>query len=160
MNSEQLSDPVAARPGIFRGGLLVLAATQVVTGLWALVAPRSFYDDFPGGGRDWVSALGPYDEHLVRDVGSSFTALVVLVVLAAVFLELRLVQVALIAWLVYSIPHFGFHLTATEPFSLGDNIASLAGLGLQVVLPAALLVASVRGPSAAATSGAQAEPMP
>ena len=126
----------------------------MVTGLWALFAPRSFYDDFPGAGRSWVSALGPYDEHLVRDVGSSFTALVVLVVLAAVFLELRLVQVALAAWLVYSIPHFAYHLTTTDAYSVGDNIASLAGLGLQVVLPAALLATSIRRPSAPAASGA------
>ena len=152
MNSE-LSDPIAARPGIFRAGLLVLAASQVVTGLWALIAPRSFYDGFPGAGRSWVSALGPYDEHLVRDVGSSFTALVVLVVLAAVFLELRLVQVALAAWLVYSIPHFAYHLTTTEAYSVGDNVASLAGLGLQVFLPVTLLVITLR-PAPAARAAA------
>jgi len=40
-----------------------------LVGFWALLAPRSFYDDFPGGGRSWVSALPPYNEHLVRDVG-------------------------------------------------------------------------------------------
>lgn len=139
--------PVAARAGLFRGGLLLLAASQVVTGLWALVAPRSFYDDFPGAGRSWVSALGPYDEHLVRDVGASFTALVVLLVLAAAFLELRLVQAALVTWLVYSIPHFAYHVTTTDAYSTGDNVASLAGLALQVVLPAALLAVSFRAPA-------------
>lgn len=157
MNSEP-SSQVAARAGTFRVGLLILAASNVVTGLWALVAPRSFYDDFPGAGRGWVSALGPYDEHLVRDVGSSFTALVVLVVLAAVFLELRLVQVALVAWLVYSVPHIAYHLTTTEAYSTSDNVASLAGLALQVVLPAALLALSFRAPpvEAARPTGAQA----
>lgn len=153
-------DAVAARPGVFRVGLLVLAASQVLTGAWALIAPRSFYDDFPGAGRSWVSVLGPYDEHLVRDVGASFTALVVLLVLAAVFLELRLVQAALVAWLVYSIPHLGYHLTTTDAYSVGDNIASLAGLGLQVVLPAALLVMSVRAPAARLSPGPTAESPP
>ena len=143
MNANR-GDPIAARRGVFRAGLLVVAATQVLVGLWALIAPRSFYDDFPGGGRNWISSLGPYDEHLVRDVGSSFTALVVLLVLAAAFLELRLVQAALAAWLVFSIPHLAYHLTTTEAYSAGDNVASLAGLALQVVLPLVLLVLTFR----------------
>ena len=41
------------------------------TGLWATLSPRSFYDEFPGGGRAWVAADGPYNEHLVRDFGRS-----------------------------------------------------------------------------------------
>jgi hypothetical protein len=50
-------------------GVLLLIA--LVTGLWALLAPRSFYDSFPGGsGMHWVSADGPYNRHLVGDVGS------------------------------------------------------------------------------------------
>ena len=34
-----------------------------------------FYDDFPGLGRSWVAADGPYNEHLVRDVGALNLAL-------------------------------------------------------------------------------------
>lgn len=148
-------DPIAARRGVFRAGLLVVAATHAGVALWALVAPRSFYDDFPGGGRSWISALGPYDEHLVRDAGSSFSALVVLLVLAAVFLELRLVQAALAAWLVFSVPHLAYHLTTTEAYSTADNVASLAGLALQVVLPAALLAFTFQpGPAASRASEA------
>lgn len=127
-----------------RVGLSVLAVSQVGVALWALAAPRSFYDDFPGGGSHWVSSLGPYNEHLVRDVGASFTALLVVLVMAAIFLERRLVQAALVAWLVYSVPHLGYHLTTTDAYSTGDNVASLAGLGLQVVLPLVLLALSLR----------------
>lgn len=148
-------EPIAARAGVFRAGLLILAASEAPVGLWALVAPRSFYESFPGGGRNWVSALGPYDEHLVRDVGSSFSALVVLLVLAAVFLELRLVQAALAAWLVFATPHLVYHLTTTEVFSVGDNVGSLAGLGLQVALAAVLLALTLR-PSPAPARPAEA----
>ena len=56
--------------GWLRGGLLVLAVSALTVGLWALLVPRSFYDDFPLPGRAWVSTLGPYNEHLVRDVGA------------------------------------------------------------------------------------------
>jgi len=150
-------DPLAGRRRIFRAGLLLLAATQAGVGLWALAAPRSFYDGFPGAGRQWISALGPYDEHLVRDIGSSFTALVVLLVLAAVFLELRLVQAALAAWLVFVIPHFAYHLTTTEAYSLGDNVASLGGFALQIAVPLVLLVLTMRpGEGRSSTRAAKA----
>ena len=43
-------------------------------GLQALFTPRSFYDDFPLG-RGWVAMDGPYNQHLVRDVGSLNLAL-------------------------------------------------------------------------------------
>ena len=42
-----------------RGGLLFVAATPLAGGLWALLLPRVFYEDFPLPGREWVSTLGP-----------------------------------------------------------------------------------------------------
>jgi hypothetical protein len=116
------------------------APGAIGVGGWALSAPRSFYDDFPAAGRDWVSALGPYNEHLVRDVGAANLALGVLLVFAAVLLERRLVQAALVAWLVYAGPHFVFHLTELESFSLGDKLGNAGALGLAALLPLALLV--------------------
>ncbi len=139
------SDRAARRRQGIRAGLLVLALTQATTGLWALVAPSSFHADFPFG-RGWVGALGPYDEHLVRDVGSTFTALTVLLVAAAVFLELRLVQSALVVWLVFAVPHLAFHLTTIDEYATLDNVLSLAGLALQVVLPLALLALTFSAP--------------
>ncbi len=80
-----------------RATLLLLASAPLVIGVWALLVPRSFYDDFPLPGRDWVSALGPYNEHLVRDVGALNLALGVLLATAAILLERRLVQASLLA---------------------------------------------------------------
>src|SRR5215216_6973880 len=108
-----------------RIGLLFLAATTLNGSLWALPFPRSFYEDFPLPGREWVSTLGPYNEHLVRDVGALNLALGVLLLLAAALLERRLVQVSLVAFLVYAVPHFIFHLTTGHAFPLLDNIANL-----------------------------------
>ena len=48
----------------------VIAAGSAVIGGWAQLFPRSFYDDFPGLGRAWVAMDGPFNEHLVRDVGA------------------------------------------------------------------------------------------
>ncbi len=50
---------------------VVLAASGLYAGLWAATTPRSFYDSFLGLHRAWVSVDGPFNEHLVRDVGAA-----------------------------------------------------------------------------------------
>jgi hypothetical protein len=132
-------DSRPAHLGLLRGGLLFLAVIPLSGGLWALLVPRAFYEDFPLPGRDWVSTLGPYNEHLVRDYGALNLALTVLLVAAAVLLERRLVQVALLTWLVFATPHFVFHLGQTHHFSASSNAEQLGGLGLVVLLPVVLL---------------------
>jgi hypothetical protein len=122
-----------------RIGLLFLAATSLSSGLWALFLPRPFYEGFPLPGWDWVSTLGPYNEHLVSDYGALNLALGVLMVAAAFFLERRLVQASLVAWLAYAVPHFVFHLGQTHRFSPFDNVAQLSALGFVVLLPLVLL---------------------
>jgi hypothetical protein len=122
-----------------RGGLLALGLPLVGIGAWALLAPHSFYDNFPVGDRHWVSGLGPYDEHLVRDFGSLLLALGLLQAWAAAQLSRTLVRVALVLGLVYAVPHLIFHASNTEPFSTGDNIINIGVLALAVVVPIVLL---------------------
>ena len=138
MNSKHDRGP-AGRSRL-RIGLLFLAATAISSGLWALFVPRSFYEDFPLPGWEWVSTLGPYNEHLVSDYGAMNLAMGVLLVVAAVFLERRLLQVSLVAWLAYAVPHFVFHLGQVHHFSLFDNLAQLGALGFVVLLPLVLFL--------------------
>jgi hypothetical protein len=134
-----------------RAGLAVLAVPAAWVGVWALAAPHSFYRSFPGGGHDWVAPLGPYDEHLVRDVGSFELALVALAIFAFVTLDRRLVQGTLVAFIVSSTPHFVYHATATDPLSTADAVLELAGLALGFVVPIVLLpLTRARRPAAAA----------
>ena len=56
--------------------LWVTAALGLYVGAWAAGIPQSFYDSFPGLGFIWISVDGPYNEHLIRDVGSLYLALV------------------------------------------------------------------------------------
>jgi hypothetical protein len=123
-----------------RVGLAVLALTPALVGMWASVSPRGFYDDFPGGGRHWVSAVGPYDEHLVRDVGALYLGALVLLILAWVWLDRRLVQATLISYAVAALPHLVYHATALDGFSTGDAVAEIGGLALNVALPLGLLL--------------------
>ena len=78
--------------GALRILLVLLGVPSVVIGLWAGLAPRGFYDDFPGAGRSWVAPDGPFNEHLVRDVGVLNLALAVVTIAAAVWLTRPLVR--------------------------------------------------------------------
>jgi hypothetical protein len=136
-----------------RAGIAVLAFTPALVGIWATLTPRGFYDDFPGAGHAWVSALGPYDEHLVRDVGALYLGSLVLLAFAWVWLDRRLVQAALVSYAVAALPHLIYHLTTLDGFSTGDGVAEIAGLALNVGLPLALLfVRAGAGQAARATA--------
>jgi len=121
-----------------RPALVLLAIGPAWVGIWATLAPRSFYDDFPGPS-SWVSPLGAYDEHLVRDVGAFELALFVVVLFAIVTLDRRVVQAALVATIVGGLPHLIYHLTATDTLSTWNNVLSLAALAAPVVIAAVLL---------------------
>jgi len=127
---------------VLRIGLLGLAAVELVLGLWTLVFPESFYADVPT-----VDLTPPFSEHLMRDFGGATLGLALVLCAAGIWLERRLVVVALLAYLAFSVPHLVFHVghlagaTAVEATVL---VLLLAG---SVVLPAALLV--VAGPTLA-----------
>src|SRR3954452_21736875 len=123
---------------LMRAGLAIIAIAPAWVGIWATAAPRSFYDDFPGTS-SWVAPLGPYDEHLVRDVGVFQLGLLVVVLFALVTLERRVVQAALVASIVAGLPHLIYHLTATGPLSTADNVLSLTALAAPVVIALILL---------------------
>ena len=125
--------------GWIRFALIYLAVTIGWLAVWILVAPKGFYDNFPGGSAHWVSALPPYNEHLERDFGAAALGLAVLAALAAIWMERRVIQAAAITLLIAGLPHLAYHLTTTEHYSTGDNVASLIGLALDVLLPIALL---------------------
>jgi hypothetical protein len=125
--------------GPIRIALLYLTITTAFLAIWILVAPKSFYDDFPGGSAHWVSALPPYNEHLERDFGATSLGIALLTGLAAYWMDRRVIQAAALTWIAAGIPHFVYHLTTTEHYSTGDNVASLIALALQVALPLGIL---------------------
>jgi hypothetical protein len=128
---------------LHRIGLLALGVPQLVSGLQALAAPQSFHDDFPFG-RGWVAAFGSYNEHYATDVGSALLALAVLVIAAAVILERRATQVALVGWLGFAVPHLVYHVATADELGTGDTIANLTTVGLAVAIPIALLATAGR----------------
>jgi hypothetical protein len=120
---------------ILRVGLIALAVPDLLVGGWLLIAPRSFYDSFPGFGHRWVGPLGAYSQHAFSDFGGALFALGLLAVLAAVWLERRLVQAALLAVLFESVAHFVYHLTRLGSLPTADDIANQLSLAYGIVLP-------------------------
>lgn len=124
---------------IVRGGLVVLGVGQGATALLALFAPRTFFDDFPVPGADWVSAFAPFNEHFVRDYGASFLAIATLALIAAWLADRRLVVVTLAVWLIAAVPHAIVHFANADKPGGSSGAANLATLAFNVLLPLILL---------------------
>lgn len=116
----------------------VLLAVGAVIGLWALLAPRSFYDDFPTSSMHWVASDGPYNRHLVSDVGSLYLALAALTVAALV--RPALARLAGVVWLVFSLPHWLYHSTHLGGYGTRDRVLNEVALVAVVILAALLCV--------------------
>jgi AhpD family alkylhydroperoxidase len=120
----------------------ITGASTAAIGLWATIAPHGWYDTFPGFGRHWLVALGPYNEHFARDAGAGLMAVGVLLTWAALTPSASLLRPALWTSLVFAVPHLGYHIASSDDLGTGDNIANLMLLSLAVIAPAALLWAS------------------
>jgi hypothetical protein len=141
------------RTVVARIGLVLVGAAQAELAIWGLVAPHSLYNSYPGAGRHWISALGPYNEHLIRDFAAAELGFAVLLLAAAVWFTRTLVLAAGIAFLVATIPHFIYHLTTTGSFSTGDNIASLGGFVLELALIGIAMAVAAAAPAAREDAG-------
>jgi hypothetical protein len=124
-----------------RVALGILAVTGLFVGVWATAAPHSFFSSFPGGGHMWAASDGPYNEHLVRDVGDLNLALVAVTLCACVWWSRALAAAAALAWLVYSVPHLTYHAFNLQTVSGDDQVAELVSLAIPIVLAACILVA-------------------
>jgi hypothetical protein len=78
---------------------------------------------------------GPYNQHLIRDVGVLNLALLVVTVGALVINTRAVARLTALAWLVYSVPHFVYHarhLTMDMPGA--EKVVMLGSLAVPVLL--------------------------
>ena len=103
----------------------------------ATLAPRSFFDDFPLG-RNWISATGDlYNEHLIRDVGGLFTAMII--VTAWTLWRRHPTAPIATAWLIQGVLHAGFHLGHLDGYETIDKLGLVVSLATIPVLAAMAL---------------------
>ena len=125
--------------------LWFLVVSGIMVGAWAQFFPQAFYDSFPGLGLSWVSVDGPFNEHLVRDVGGLYLATTVVTLLAALMKTRELILASALAWLVSQVPHFTYHMIHLHVYSsMVDTIGNVNTLAMLVLVPAYLLMWTVR----------------
>jgi hypothetical protein len=137
------------RDRVLRVLLVLLALGNVQVGVWATFAPRSFYDDFPGGDRSWVALDGPYNEHLVRDFGATNLAIGLLTIAALIWLTRALVVTAGLAWIAYGVPHLVYHLRHLDVYDTGDQVANVIALSLAPLAGAVVVYFGAKMPGSA-----------
>lgn len=93
------------------GVALLLGVPQLLVAVWALAAPKNWFESFPGFDPRLVAALPPYNGHLVRDVGAGFLATAVALLVAAVWANRVAILMALLAFGAFTLPHAAFHAT-------------------------------------------------
>jgi hypothetical protein len=128
--------------------LAFIAVTSAYVGVFAYFATETWYNTFPGFGLSWLPQLGPYNEHLAKDVGAFYLAVTVLSLI--VLVKVRndvLVLLAGAVLLTFNVLHFIYHLTMLHMYTPSDQVLNVIVLSLLVVVPVVLLVpARRRGP--------------
>jgi hypothetical protein len=123
-----------------RALLSVLTLSAAYVGAWAQVAPHSFYASFPGLHHHWIKPDGPYNEHLIRDVGGFYLGLCAAGVLVLVRGRRGEAAVLGVAWSVFSALHLAYHGLHLGVHAVPDRVALMIALGGTLVASVLLTV--------------------
>ncbi len=141
-------------PKWVRWGMLAVAVPQLATGLWAVLAPRRWFDDFPGLGPALVGAEPPYNQHLATDAGGAFLATGVALLIAVIWPRRQLAMLALVTYLTFAIPHAIYHAAHEAPGLSGiADAANVMLLFIGVAAAAGLLWGAWRATPARSAAG-------
>lgn len=128
----------------------VFAVPQTIIGLWAVLGPRSWYDDFPGIGPALAAAEPPYNQHLVTDAGAGFLATGLLLLGASLFAGAVEIRVAAVAFLLFSAPHMVYHAWHPSPsLDAFNDVLNVVLLGAEAAAGITLIVLTTNRKAAA-----------
>ncbi|WP_420147043.1 hypothetical protein [Spirosoma sp.] len=123
-----------------QGSNYFLLVINGVSGIWALFFPHEFHTSFPGFGFHWIDIYGPYNEHLIRDVGAFFCGLTSLSVFAILDSDIKTVRLMAYSNLVFSTPHFVYHFAHMHMFPTAlDRFLGISSLFLVAFIPGLIL---------------------
>lgn len=128
-----------------RIGLVAIGLPNAAAGLWAVLAPENWYERFPGWDPRLVAAEPPFNAHLSTDGGAGLLASGLVLLIAAWLADRRSVQLAVVAFLAFAIPHTGYHVLNPSPgLSSAQDAQNAVTLVFSVLVGIALLVGSRR----------------
>ena len=114
------------RERIGRISLGLIAVFMAPAAVQAAFTPRSFFDNFPLG-RHWISGTGdPYNEHLVRDVGGLFAAMIIVTVWT--LWRRHPTRPIATAWLIQGVLHLWFHGRHLHGYQTTERVGLIASL--------------------------------
>jgi hypothetical protein len=132
-----------------RVGLVALGLPNALAGLWAVLSPEGWYDKFPGWDPRLVAAEPPFNAHLATDAGAGLLASGFVLLAAAWLADRRSVQLAVVAFLAFAIPHTSYHALNPAPgLTSSEDTQSAITLAFSVAVGVVLLVGSTRRHSA------------
>jgi hypothetical protein len=125
--------------------LVALAAPNIAAGVWGLVAPEHWFDNFPGWAPRLVAAFPPFNEHLVSDAASGLFAAGIAAAIALSWRRREVVVVAMAAFLAFALPHAMFHLThPADAMSGNEDIVNTVTLWVAVALALTIMLVALR----------------
>lgn len=128
-----------------RIALVAIGLPNVLAGGWAVMAPESWYDRFPGWDPRLVAAEPPFNAHLATDAGAGLLASGLVLLVAAWLAEQRVTQVALVAYGAFAIPHAAYHVLNPAPgLTSAEDVQSAGTLVFTAVAAVVLFVAASR----------------
>ena len=123
-------------------------AFSFAIGLWQAVFPASFYAGFPGMGHHWVSPDGPYNEHLLRDVGLGNLAVGTVALVALLTGVLWVARAVGLAVVVVNLPHQIYHQAHVSVLpTTADQVLQSVTLAADSLTAIALVVLAFRLPA-------------
>ena len=136
---------------LIRALLAALAVSAAYPGVWATVAPRSFFDEFPGAGHRWTAELPAYSEHLVTDAGAFYLGFALLLAWAAWRPSRELIVPVCSAFALFSAIHLAWHCAHLDGFDTVDAVLQTASLAAVLAASLGAVVLARRRPARAAS---------
>ena len=121
-----------------RLGLGFLILDQLVVGVWNAIWPESFYRDFPT-----VDLTPPFSEHYARDFGGATLGIGLFLVIGFLKTKAHFVIPATLAFLIYAVPHFFYHVANLEGATVGEAIALTSANAFVVLLGISIILVTI-----------------
>ena len=123
---------------IIRIGIALLFLAEFVVGAWNVISPETFYTNLPT-----VDLTPPFSEHYARDFGGTTLGTGLLLGIALVKPKAHFAIPALLAYSVFAIPHFFYHLNNMENATVGQAILLTVGNAFVALLGIFLILLTI-----------------
>lgn len=121
-----------------RIGLAVLFLDELVVGAWNAISPETFYRYFPT-----VDLTPPFSEHYARDFGGATLGIALLLGIAFFTPKAHFVIPAALAYSIFAVPHFFFHVAHLEGATVGEAIALTTANAVVALFGIAIILATI-----------------